>query len=83
MGQNKDEGISLSYENATIKEVLNTIEETTGYYFFYVDAWLGSELVSGNHDNVPINDILESVLKKTIVNFYIMDDDKIAKTMHH
>ncbi|PCJ94936.1 MAG: TonB-dependent receptor [Flavobacteriaceae bacterium] len=80
VGQNKDEGISLSYENATIKEVLNTIEETTGYHFFYVDAWLGSELVSGNYDNAPINDILESVLKKTIVNFYIMDDDKIVLT---
>ncbi|MGB5554533.1 MAG: hypothetical protein WBM83_07730, partial [Flavobacteriaceae bacterium] len=73
--QETDQRISLSFENATILDVLNAIEEKTGFHFFYADAWLGDTLVSGSYSNVEVSSVLDAIFKDTALNYYVYSDD--------
>ena len=77
--QNLDKKVSLSFDNVTVADALSTIEEVTDYTFYYLKEWLGSELISGEY-NTSVDKILEDILGKIEVNFYILDSEKIVLT---
>lgn len=69
--------ISLSFDETTIKSVLDRIEEITGSKFYYVESWLGNTLVSGDYSHAPISTILDDVFKNTPLNYYQYSPDMI------
>ena len=70
--------ISISFNNAPIVEVLDQIEDLTAYQFYYLPEWLGDKTVSGIYENMLLSDVLEDVFDETIINFYILRDNKVA-----
>jgi len=71
------EVISIAFENTSIKSVLESIEASTNYRFYYLEGWLSNELVSGNYNNERTAKILEDIFKETELNFYMLDKEKI------
>ncbi len=72
--------ISMSFENSSVKDVLDGIEEITNYKFYYIESWLEGELVSGDYENISINIILTDILRNTVLNFYFLNNEKIVLT---
>ncbi|MDC6364841.1 MULTISPECIES: carboxypeptidase-like regulatory domain-containing protein [Flavobacteriaceae] len=69
--------ISVSFANTNVEEALQEIEEKSGYKFFYLKDWLQGIKVTGNYQDKPVSDILDSLFKDTVLNYFIMDSDKI------
>lgn len=78
IAQNDSIKVTMTFEKVPIVDVLKEIEELTEYRFYYAPDWLGTETVSGNYENVVIQNILENVFNGTVINFYILKDKKIA-----
>lgn len=72
--------ISLSYQGISKAAVLLQLEEKSGLDFYYVEEWLDEELVSGDFNEVSLNEILESLFMETAINFYILDGEKVLLT---
>ena len=69
-GQNKS--LNLKMENATLKKVLNQIENETDYFFMYNGKLVNvDQKVSVNIENKDINNALKNVFKNTDINFEI------------
>ncbi len=69
--------ISVSFNDISLIEALDIIEKNTEYQFFYLKSWLEDKTVSGNYQDAHVDKILEDLFQKTVLNFYIMDGDKI------
>ena len=70
--------LSLAFENASIKDVLNDIETKIPHRFYYEQSWLGTKTISGTYTNALISDILNELFNNTVINFYILKDNRIA-----
>lgn len=82
-GQNNSPKMSLTFENESLKSVLNTIEDNSNFTFYYVEDWLGTSLLSGNYQNVTISHILDFIFKDTYLNYFIFDNSKIILTLNN
>lgn len=71
--QNSKE-ISISFTDATVKDVLLQIENKTDYKFYFVEDWLPEVTRSGNYSNVPVEEVLKELLKNTVINYYFLDN---------
>lgn len=83
LGQEKDPKITLSFENTDLKLVLDEVEEQTGTTFFYLEPWIKPIKVTGNFSNIPLNELLATILKETLINFYVLPDKKIVFTRNN
>ncbi|KAG1648085.1 hypothetical protein GQR58_030101 [Nymphon striatum] len=83
IAQNDTIRVSLDYTEAKISDVLQSIEEQSPYQFYYVDAWLGDQLVSGTYQNSAVQQVLGDLFENTILNFYILDNEKIILTQNN
>jgi hypothetical protein len=83
IAQNDTIRVSLDYTEAKISDVLQSIEEQSSYQFYYVDAWLGDQLVSGTYQNSAVQQVLGDLFESTILNFYILDNEKIVLTQNN
>ncbi|AXT19908.1 TonB-dependent receptor [Flavobacteriaceae bacterium AU392] len=72
--------ISIEYENSTRVDIIKKIENLSGYRFYFIENWFDKTLISGKYDNVFLNDILDDLFNKTIINYYITPDNKIILT---
>ncbi len=81
--QNVTENISISFDNITRFEVIKLIEKQTNYHFYFVENWLGKDLISGSYNNVTLKTVLNDVFKKTVINFYITTDNKVILTRNN
>ncbi|TGD56960.1 TonB-dependent receptor [Flavobacterium humi] len=79
--QDTNDRISIEYNNASRKSVLEKIETLSGYTFYFDEKWLEAEnsLVSGNYKDEKIKNILEDVFNNTNLNFFF-DKNKIILT---
>lgn len=78
-GQDEKKKVSLSFDDVTIPQALSKIEEVTDYRFYYLEEWLGTDLISGDY-NSTIEIILEDILEKVEVNFYLLETNKVVLT---
>ncbi|MEM9142875.1 MAG: hypothetical protein AAGA86_07800, partial [Bacteroidota bacterium] len=78
--QTETGNLSLSFKDLTRLEVLEKIEQSTGYRFYFVTQWLGEDRISGTYERVSLNTLLEDVFKDTVINFFILDDQTIILT---
>jgi len=81
--QNENFAISLSFENAEVKEVLSQIESKVNLKFYYVEAWIQNKKVSGSYTNVQVHKILEDLFKDSNINFYLLDKRKVILTQNN
>ena len=81
--QENNNKISLSFENSSIENVIRMIEEKSNFHFYYVDEWLGEDLVSGSYSDISIDEFLNTVFEGTLLNFYISNDNKIILTKNN
>ncbi len=81
--QNDTPAITISFENSDIKNVLDQIEEISGYEFFYVEDWLGRKKVSGDYQNTSLSTVLSDIFKDTLINFYVMEGNKVVLTRNN
>ncbi len=72
--QDPSNGITLSFENTELNQVLEAIEGTTDYRFFYLKDWLGDTRITASFENTPLSEVLETVFRDTFLNFYILED---------
>ncbi len=78
IAQNDTIGVTISFKDAQVTDVLNEIETLTEYRFYYVKDWLGTTPVSGNYQNAGIQDVLQDIFNGTVINYYILKDKKIS-----
>jgi CarboxypepD_reg-like domain/TonB-dependent Receptor Plug Domain len=81
--QNVTKNISITFDNVTRIDVIKLIEEQTNYHFYFVENWLGKDLISGSYNNVSLKTILNDIFKKTVINFYITADNKVILTRNN
>jgi len=77
LAQQKETPISISFDGLPLIEALERLENETTYDFFYLESWLVGQKVSGDFEDASINEILETLLKSTILNFYIMNGERV------
>lgn len=66
--------VSISMKNQTVKEVLNEIENTTEYSFFYNNSHVDLDRkVSVNVSNADIFEVLDNVFNGTNVSYTVKD----------
>ncbi|WP_411030554.1 carboxypeptidase-like regulatory domain-containing protein [Spongiimicrobium sp. 3-5] len=75
--------ISLSFDNATTSEVIRQIEEISDFRFYFQKDWLGDRRISGSYDNADINDVLDTLFKDTVINFYVLNGSQIILTRNN
>lgn len=78
--QENGKKITLSFENATLKEVITSIQDFSDYDFFYLDEWFGSKTVSGNYNEVPLENVLDDIFRDMPINYYVMQGQKVILT---
>ena len=54
--------ISITYSDLSLQEVLDSIEVSTDYRFYYVDEWLSDQKISGSYEDVDLNEVLDCLL---------------------
>lgn len=77
--QEKKESMSFEFKEISRKKALETIEKSTAYTFYYQEEWLTMEPISAIYKNEGIETILEDLLNKTDLNFFI-NKNKIILT---
>lgn len=66
--------LTLSFNNATLKEVLNEIEKQTGFYFMYNTGLIDvNQRVSVEKINATLEEVLSSILDKNKILFKVVD----------
>jgi len=75
--------LSLTFENASMEEVLLTIEEKTSYKLYFVSEWFTNEKLSGSYQDIALDELLSIVLKGTLLNYYISNDGTVVLTKNN
>jgi TonB-dependent starch-binding outer membrane protein SusC len=72
--------ISVSYTDATLREIFQLIESESGYVFFYEDNQLPSDQqFSAKHENKAVKSILTELLYKTDLTFLVLDKQIVVR----
>ncbi|WP_426486576.1 TonB-dependent receptor [Flavobacterium sp. 2] len=70
--QGEKKTINLTFNNINRVAVLEKIEASTSYKFYFQDNWFDKNvLISGDYQNKTIEEVLSKVLQDTELNFYI------------
>ncbi len=83
LGQQDSPVVSISASDTTIKVVLDSIESQTAFQFYYIEEWFDDYRFSGTYQDVAIEEVLEAIFQNTILNFYILDNEKIIITSNN
>ncbi len=81
--QQKEDKISIKFNEILKIDVLKQIESKTNYTFYFVEEWLDDKPISGVYSNISLPVILKDIFSGTVINFYISDDNKIILTQNN
>jgi TonB-linked SusC/RagA family outer membrane protein len=73
----QNQRLSLNLQNATIKQALNEIEESTNLKFLYRDRSVENKIISITADNQPVDQILEQILANSGNTYRLMENNLI------
>ncbi len=75
-GQEKKELISIAFKDVNLKTIIENLENTTKYKFFFQEDWTNPlvELISGDYQEKTIDFILDDVFKNTTLNYFLYED---------
>lgn len=77
-GQNDSQNLSFTFENMPLQEALMEIEKQTNYKFYFAIQWIDDQKVTGHFESNDLERLLEQLFDDTVINFYILPDNKIA-----
>ena len=71
--QESKEKFSFEFTNTTIKSVIETIEKSSNYKFFFEQEWIDSNklLLNASFKDETIDTILVAILNQTDFNYFI------------
>ncbi|MEP2237586.1 MAG: hypothetical protein ABJI22_04435, partial [Maribacter sp.] len=72
----KTDSISGQYSSAPIEVVISDIEKQTNYQFFFLEPWTEGITISTKFENDNLNNVLDSILADTSLNYYILETQK-------
>ncbi|MDC8004752.1 TonB-dependent receptor [Aureisphaera galaxeae] len=75
--------ITVSFQDEGLKEALLKIESATGLQFYFVDEWLKEKRITANYTETPLEEVLNDLFTDTIINYYILDGDKVILTQNN
>jgi len=81
--QENTKSITLSFQDTEILKVLQSIENSTDFEFYYKEEWLGNTVVSGSFNNSSLNEILTNILKQTKLNYYVLNNVQVILTQNN
>ncbi len=70
--------ITVTFNDLSLKEILNRLEANTAYDFFYKEADLPSQKLTFSFEEEPLDELLEAVLTPTTLNFIAYKDYAIV-----
>jgi hypothetical protein len=65
------EKISADFDHAPLTSLVDLIEKTTPYKFYYVQSWIDTVTVTVHLQNSPVSDILDRALHNSGIGFFI------------
>jgi hypothetical protein len=68
------ENISVSFNNSTYKEVLETLEQKINKSFFYSEEWFSDTKVTKTYSNKSLEFILDNLFIDESINFFEYDN---------
>lgn len=83
LAYSQEQRITIAFEDASLEEVILSIEEITGLKFYYVEDWLGISRVSGEYEDVLLDELLDDVFKDTLINFFLADNGTVILTRNN
>jgi hypothetical protein len=71
--------ISIEFKEDNTKTIIEKLEATTSYQFYFDESWLASEnkLLTKSYVNVGLSEILNDVISNTNLNFFIQNNKVI------
>jgi TonB-dependent starch-binding outer membrane protein SusC len=76
----KSNEVTVSFEESSLKEIINYLEENTNYKFFYNHKVLsGNQRISMDLHNVHVPDLLSKLQEKTDIRFKVHGDQIVLK----
>lgn len=75
--------LSVTFENASMEEVLLAIEQKTSYKMYFVGEWLTNEQFSGSYQDIALDELLSIVLEGSLLNYYIGNDARVILTKNN
>lgn len=81
--QNETENkITINFNNSSKLEVVKQLEELSNYNFYFVEDWLDEKPISGQYNNASLSLILNDIFKNTVINYYILPNNKVILTLN-
>src|SRR5687767_12703702 len=74
LAQKDSTSISVSFQRAPATELIASIEQQTGYTFFYIKSWTDTVTISVEAANTSITPVLRKAFTGTGLDFFILDD---------
>jgi hypothetical protein len=83
LSQNKNERITIEFKDANRTTVLESIEKSTSFEFFFDAEWFANDktVISGNYQSISIDDLLGKIFDNTNYNYFVQDN-KIILTQN-
>jgi len=74
LAQDTNDKISLEFKDANLMTVIQTIEASSSYRFYFDAEWINSNknLYTGSYKNVSIDDVLNKVFSNTNLNYLVL-----------
>ncbi|MBW4359744.1 TonB-dependent receptor [Flavobacterium taihuense] len=84
IAQNSNEKFSIKFKDESLATAIKNIETTTLYKFYFDPTWVETNktLITGDYNNITIDELLEKILNKTDLNFVIIKK-KIILTLNN
>ncbi|WP_055445645.1 TonB-dependent receptor [Lacinutrix mariniflava] len=67
------EKLTVSFKDASLKEVINTLEDKTNHSFFYMENWLDENKITKTYTNATLETILDDLLKERSINYTVFE----------
>ena len=74
------ENYSFEFNSISIKDALSKIEIKTNFHFYYAEEWLITDRITKNYTNKSIDFILDDIFKKSNINYFIDENNRIVLT---
>ncbi len=75
-----DSGISIQFDAISIENAISAVEEKTNVKFYYLPEWLEEKTISGRYVNASLEELLHGMLKDSVLNYYISDEENVILT---
>lgn len=74
--------ITISFEDVSLEQALLQLESTTKLQFYYVSEWLNEKRIDASYTNASLKDILNDLFKDTIINYFVLQENKVILTQN-